>query len=68
MGYSNIIRHCIVNQMLHSVLNEVAIEWVTQTLQYFALFFKCYIVFLMRLSLNGLLKHHKALHCSSSTT
>ena len=27
------------------------------------LFFKCYIVLLMRLSLNGLLKHHKALYC-----
>ena len=32
MGYLNIIRHCIVLQVLHSVLNEVAMEWVTQTL------------------------------------
>ena len=68
MGYSNIIRHCIVLQVLHFVLNEVAIEWVTQTLRYIALFFKCYIVFLMRLPLNGSLKHHKTLHCSSSAT
>ena len=58
MGYSNIIILCIVLQELHSVLNEVAIEWVTQTLCYIALFFKCYIVFLMRLPLNGLLKHY----------
>ena len=34
MGHSNIIRHCIVLQVLHFVLNEVAIEWVTQTLHY----------------------------------
>ena len=51
MGYSNIIILCIVLQELHSVLNEVAIEWVTETLRYIALFFKW-------LPLNGLLKHH----------
>ena len=32
MGYSNVIRHCIVLQVLHAVLDEVAIEWVIQTL------------------------------------
>ena len=91
MGRSNITLHCIVLQVLHSVLNEVAInwvnqtlcivlqelhnvlnevaiEWVTQTLRYIALFFKCYIVFLMRLPLNGLLKHYNTLHCSSRAT
>ena len=68
MGHSNIIRHCIVLQVLHFVLNEVAIEWVTQTLRYIALFFKCYILFLMRLPLNGSLKHYATLHCSSSAT
>ena len=31
MGYSNIIILRIVLQVLHSVLNEAAIEWVTQT-------------------------------------
>ena len=31
MGYSNIIILCVVRQLLLSVLNEVAIEWVTQT-------------------------------------
>ena len=56
MGHSNIIRHCIVLQVIHFVPNEIAIEWVTQTLHYIALFFKCYILFLMRLPLNGLLK------------
>ena len=56
MGYSNITLHCIVLQVLHFVLNEVIIESVTQTLRYIALFFKCYILFLMRLPLNGLLK------------
>ena len=56
MGYSNIIVLCIVLQVLHSVFNEVAIEWVTQTLRYFALFFKWYILFLMKWPLNGLLK------------
>ena len=45
MGHSNILRHYIVLQVLHFVLNEVAIEWVTQTLRYIALFFKCYILF-----------------------
>ena len=90
MGHSNIIRHCIVLQVLHFVLNEVAIEWVTQTLcyialffvlhfvlnevviesvtqtlRYIALFFKCCILFLMRLPLNGSLKHYTTLHCSS---
>ena len=56
MGYSNITLHCIVLQVLHFVLNEVVIELVTQTLRYIALFLKCYILFLMRLPLNGLLK------------
>ena len=56
MGHSNITPHCIVLQVLHFVLNEVAIEWVTQTLRYIALFSECYILFLMRLPLNGLLK------------
>ena len=32
MGYSNITLHCIVIQVLHFVLNEVAIEWVTQNI------------------------------------
>ena len=32
MCYSNIIILCIVLQELHSVLNEVAIKCVTQTL------------------------------------
>ena len=32
MGHSNIMLHCIVLQVLHFVLNEVAIESVTQTL------------------------------------
>ena len=59
---------CIVLQELPNVLNEVAIEWVTQTLRYIAFFFKCYIVFLMRLPLNGLLKHYNTLHCSSRAT
>ena len=68
MGYSNITLHCIVLQVLHFVLNEVAIEGVTQTLRYIALFFKCYILFLMRLSLNRSLKHYATLHCSSSAT
>ena len=68
MGFSNIIILCIVLQELHIVLNEVAIEWVTQTVRYIALFFKCYIVFLMRLPLNGLLKHYNTLHCSSRAT
>ena len=68
MCYSNIIILCIDLQELHSVLNEVAIEWVTQTLCYIALFFKCYIVFLKRLLLNGLLKHYNILHCSSRAT
>ena len=68
MGHSNIIRHCIVLQVLHFVLNEVAINGVTQTLCYIALFFKCYILFLMRLSLNRSLKHYATLHCSSSAT
>ena len=68
MGYSNIIILCIVLQELHSVLNEVAIEWVTQTLRYIALLFKCYIVFLMRLPLNWSVKHYATLHCSSSAT
>ena len=31
MGYSNIIILCVVLQLLLNVLNEVAIEWVTQT-------------------------------------
>ena len=57
MGHSNIMLHCIVLQVLHFVLDEVAIESVTQTLRYIALFFKCYILFLMRLPLNGLLKN-----------
>ena len=56
MGYSNITLHCIVFQVLYFVFNEVAIESVTQTLHYIALFFKCYILILMRLPLNGLLK------------
>ena len=56
MGHSNITLHCIVLQVLHFVLDEVAIESVTQTLRYIALFFKCNIFFLMRLPLNGLLK------------
>ena len=65
MGYSNIIKLCIVLQELHSVLNEVAIEWVTQTLRYIVLFFKCYVVFLMRLPLKG---YSNTLHCSSRAT
>ena len=68
MSHSNIIRQCIVLQVLHFVLNEVAIEWVTQTLRSIALFFKCYILFLMRLPLNRSLKHYTRLHCSSSAT
>ena len=56
MGHSSITLHCIVLQVLHFALDEVAIELVTQTLCYIALFFKCYILFLMRLPLNGLLK------------
>ena len=32
MGHSNITLHCIVLLVLHSVLNEVAIKCVTQTL------------------------------------
>ena len=68
MGHSNITLHCIALQVLHSVLNEVAIEWVSQTLHYIELFFKCYIVFLKRLPLNGLLKHYNILHCSSRAT
>ena len=32
MGHSNITLHCIVLQVLHFVLNEVAIEWVTQNI------------------------------------
>ena len=44
MGHSNIIRHCIVLQVLHFVLNEVAIEWVTQSLRYIALFFVLHFV------------------------
>ena len=31
MGYSIIILRCVVLQVLHSVLNEVVTEWVTQT-------------------------------------
>ena len=68
MGHSNITLHCIVLQVLHFVLDEVAIESVTQTLHYIALFFKCNIFFLMRLPLNGSLKHYATLHCSSSAT
>ena len=68
MGHSSIMLHCVILQVLQSVLNEVAIEWVAQTLRYIALFFKCYTVFLMRLPLNGLLKHYKTLHCSSRAT
>ena len=32
MGHSNITLHCIVLQVLHFVLNEAAIEWVTQNI------------------------------------
>ena len=32
MGHSNITLHCIVLHVLHFVLNEVAIEWVTQNI------------------------------------
>ena len=56
MGHSNITLHCIVLQVLYFVFNEVAIELVTQTLHYIALFFKCCVLILMRLTLNGLLK------------
>ena len=65
-SHSSIMLHYIVLYELQSLLYEVNVEWVTQTLCYTVLFFKCYIVFLMRLSLNGLLKHHKTLNCSSS--
>ena len=32
MGHSNITLLCIVLQVVHFVLNEVAIEWVTQNI------------------------------------
>ena len=32
MSHSNMTLHCIVLQVLHFALNEVAIEWVTQNI------------------------------------
>ena len=40
MGHSNIMLHCVVLQVQHSVLNEVVTEWVTQTSLDIVLFFK----------------------------
>ena len=31
MGHSNNMLHCVVLQVLHSVLNEAVTEWVSQT-------------------------------------
>ena len=48
MGHWNITLHCIVLQVLHFVLNEVAIEWVTQNInkQYGVLSYLIDLIFL----------------------
>ena len=71
MGQSNITLHCIVLQVLHSVLKEVAIKWVLKhynILHCSSRATYCSHNFLMMLPLNGSLKHYATLHCSSSAT